>query len=197
MEKADLKEVLLNNVCFWLQVCMNEWKETKTSKIHGKTTYVIIDLAISCSPLNTWASRNFLPSIKYISSYCPELDMIYLIQQSLQLTSVPLSNTSRKYFINFKHAKHAILWSSPSRPSMTFYETCQACHFIRHTKYVGTPSSYSMQTRQACKHIKHSKYVKHGSMPSTQTHQALQACKACENASMPFSRISSYYTLTS
>ena len=150
MEKADLKEVLLNNVCFWLQVCMYEWKETKNSKIQGKRTYVIIDLAISCSPLNTWASRNFLPSIKYISSYCPELDMIYLIQQSLQLTSVPLSNTSRKYFINFKHAKHAIYKAyqahhlmkqskqakhdiSWNMPSMSFYETHQVC---KHTKFI-------------------------------------------------------------
>ena len=46
-----------------------------------------------------------------------------------------------------KHAKHAILWSTPSTP---FYEARQECQFFE-----------ACQTRDFMKHAKHAKFLKH------------------------------------
>ena len=57
-------------------------------------------------------------------------ELLTLIQESSQFTSVPWSNTSRKYFINLKHTehvKHAVLWSK--RSTSVF----EACHFMKYS----------------------------------------------------------------
>ena len=104
---------LLNNVCFLTPSMYIRVKRNETLK-NGQKKACNGNVNNFCRPLNTWVYSNFLPSIKYISSYCLYFNLIYSIQQSPQFTSAPWSNTLRKHFINFKHAEHAILWSTPS-----------------------------------------------------------------------------------
>ena len=86
----------------------------------------MIDLTISCCPLN--ASLHIL---------------------ILQFTTAPWSNILKKEFNEIrhlmkyaKHAKHAILWGTPSttlyeaRQARQFYETHQARYSMEHSKHV-------------------------------------------------------------
>ena len=100
-QKLVEQHMVFNSKCIYISV-----KRNKTIKNPQKKEVCNDSFNSFCHPLNAWAYSNFLPSIKYI------------IQQSPQFTNAPWSNTSRKHFINFKYAKHAILWNMPSMPSM-------------------------------------------------------------------------------
>ena len=126
----------LLNMCFLTTSKYKRVKRNKNPKNPWHNNVGNNMFSISCCPSNTLASSNFLPSIKYIILYYLYFNIIYLIQLSPQFTSAPWSNTSRKYFLNFKHAKHinhAILWSMPTTP---FYEIHQPCHFMKHAKFI-------------------------------------------------------------
>ena len=150
---------LLNNVCFLTLSVYESAKRNKTLKNAQKKKVCNNNFSNFCRPLNTWASSNFLPSVKYISSYCLWFNIIYLIQQSPQFISAPWSNTSRKHFINFKHDKQAILWSTPNtlfyeaRQARKFFEARQARHFMKYVRHANV--------------LKHAKHTISWSKPST------------------------------
>ena len=71
-----------------------------------------------------------------------------------------------------KHAKLAILWSTPntlmfwstpstqifwSTPSTPFHEARQACKPVKHASTSSTPSTRARQAREHAKHVKHTK----------------------------------------
>ena len=70
-----------------------------------------------------------------------------------------------RYFI--KHAKHIILWCTPSTPfyvahqARQFFEACQTRDFIKHAISWSTTSTWARQARE---HVKHAKHVIMSSM---------------------------------
>ena len=144
----------------------------------------MIDLTISCCPLNT-----------------------SLHIQSLKFTSAPWSNIPTKQLHNFKHtilwntpsmpfyevrhfmkqAKHAIFWSAQmfwstlitpfyeagqARQARQFFEARQSLHFMKHAQHV-----------RVLKHAKHAIFWNIPSTPSTPFYEAPQARKHDKHAS--------------
>ena len=83
---------LLNKVCFLTPSIYAIAKRNNSLKNPRKNN-VCNNLSISCRLLNTCASSNSLPSIKYISIRIV-FNIIYLIRQSPQFTIAPRLKTS-------------------------------------------------------------------------------------------------------
>ena len=125
----------------------------------------MIDLTISCCPLNT-----------------------SLHIQSLKFTSAPWLNIPTKQLHNFKHtilwntpfyeadqarhflrranvlkyANHSILWRRPSTPSTPIFWSTPITPF-----YEARPARPCFEARQARHFLKHTKYAKHTILWST------------------------------
>ena len=137
-----------------------------------------------CRPLNTWASSNFLLSVKYTSSYWLWYNLLNSTESTVHKCS--LVKHIKKTFNQFKarqarhFMKHAILWSTPST---LFCVARQARHFMKHAKHtILRPTSSTLmfwttpfyearqarqyfEARQACHFMKHAKCAKHASTP--------------------------------
>ena len=125
-----------------------------------------------CRPLNTWTSSNFVPFIKFFSSYC-----IYLIQQSPQFTSAAWSNTSWKHCINFKYAKHANFLKHNKHAN--FLKQVKHAYFLKHAISWGMPSTPSTR---ACKAPEARKAREPTSTANTWARQARKARKTRKHA---------------
>ena len=76
-----------------------------------------------------------------------------------------------------KQVNHAIFWSKSSTP---FYEAHQARNIIKHAKHAilrSTPSTPSTPFYEARQARKHAKFIEHASMQSTPTRKGHQARK--------------------
>ena len=110
---------------------------------------------------------HFLPSIEYITSHSDSAVYLVALGRRLGCQTHYESKLTILSKLFRKHAKHPILWSTPSA---SFYEARQENQFMKHAKHVNFlkhtkhPISWSASVTRARKAREHSKHVKHASI---------------------------------